>query len=70
MHAFLESYLNFLSEKSSEFLHRKILFGAEIALEGAVWTFLIGIAYIALYEFMWWACRRIERLYAMERGRS
>jgi hypothetical protein len=66
MHAFLESYLNWLSE----ILHRKLLFEAEIALEGAVWTFLIGMAFIAVYEFTWWACRRFERLYAMERGRS
>jgi hypothetical protein len=66
VHAFLESYLNWLSEV----LHRKILFGAEVAVEGAIWTFLIGIAYGALYEFCWFACRRFQRLYAMERGQS
>jgi hypothetical protein len=66
MHAFWESYLNFLSEKSSEFLHRKVLFGARIALEGALWTFLIGIAFIAVYEFIWFACRRYVRLRAQE----
>jgi hypothetical protein len=66
MHAFLESYLNFLSE----ILHRKILFGARIGLEGALWTFLIGMAFAATYEVTWWACRRFERLYALERGRS
>jgi hypothetical protein len=70
MHAFLESYVNFLSELFSEILHDKILFGARVALEGAVWTFLIGIAFAALYEFCWFACRRFERLNQMERGRS
>jgi hypothetical protein len=64
MHAFLESYLYFLREKSSEFLHRKLLFGAGIALETALWTVLIGIAFAALYEFCWFACRRFDRLLA------
>jgi hypothetical protein len=73
MHTFLESYINWLSELFFSVFHtiaRKILFGAPMALEGAVWTFLIGIAFAGAYEFTWFACRRFQRLHAMERGRS
>ena len=62
MHAFLESYLNFVSE----ILHRKLLFGARMALEGALWTFLIGMAFAAAYEFCGWAGRFYVRLRAVD----
>jgi hypothetical protein len=47
------------------FLHGKVLFGAEIAAEGALWTFLIGICFAALL-FLGWAGARYVRLRAVD----